>query len=107
MYNRNVHIYCQFGKEQELFESLLLRHYVIVPKSIAISSVLERARISLFVSAENDNPPWMDYQRVTETGLTILYFLGWCLGSYRVDLSCLTVLLLPVRPMYHGTHKQY
>src|SRR5215472_10712870 len=57
----------------------------IVPKSIAISSVVE---ISLFVSAENDDPPWMDYQRVTETGLTILYFLGLRLGSsFRARLS--------------------
>jgi len=28
-----------------------------------------------FVLAENDSPPWMDYQRVTETRLTILYTL--------------------------------
>ena len=65
--------------------------------------------ISLFVSAENDYPPWMDYQRVTETRLTILYFLGLRLGSYvsTIGSTYLTVLLLPVRPIYHRTHKQY
>ena len=66
-------------------------------------------RFHLFASAENGNPLWMDYQRVTETGLPILYFLGLRLGSYfsTIGSTYLTVMLLPVRPIYHGTRKHY
>ena len=49
----------------------------------------------------------MDYQRVTETGLPILYFLGLRLGSYvsTIGSTYLTGALLPVRPIDHGTQK--
>ena len=51
----------------------------------------------------------MDYQRVHCTRLTILYFLGLRLGSYlsTIGSTYLTVVLLPVRPIYHGTRKHY
>jgi len=56
----------------------------------------------------------MDYQRVTETGLTILSTLHASALSApfmhersTIGSTYQTVMLLPVRPIDHGTHKHY
>jgi hypothetical protein len=80
---------------------------IIVPKSLAISSVLE---ISLSGFGGERQSALDGLPESAEPLLTILYFLGLHLGSYlmsTIGSTYLTVALLPVRPIYHGTPKHY
>ena len=107
---KNRLIECERCRSHSPIELRLNRGSIgdIVPKSLAISSVgeISFSRFGGERRSALDGLPARDWNGPSHPLLPRL--APWKLREHdRVHLSYLTVLLLPVRPIYHRTPKQY